>query len=192
MSVGAAPRAPREHKQGGGCRTGASRPHQAGAAGAQGGGCSQASPKLVLLVSLWRCPGMAGPASCPCACRQWAGRSCQPGPQGGMCWDVPGMQGSPQAIWSEATPRRARKDHCLRGWGRGRFSPGRSPGLGGQEPMLTPPLSVTTSRWAAPSVRQESISATAQSKSSSPGPPRAPQRSEGASGSSGWPGAWAG
>jgi len=51
---------------------------------------------------------------------------------GGVGRDVPGMQGSPRAIWSEAAPRRASKEQPLRVWGRGRFSSRRSPGLGGQ------------------------------------------------------------
>lgn len=37
------------------------------------GGRGRASLVLVLLVSPWRCPGMAGPASCPCAHQSWAG-----------------------------------------------------------------------------------------------------------------------
>lgn len=112
---------------------------------------------------------------------------------GGMGWDVPGMQGSPRAIWTEAAPRRASEDQPWRVWGRGGFSSRRSLGLGGQEPICSPlPLSVTASSWAAPSVRREGIRATAPGKGPSPRPPRAPRRGEGASGSSGWPGAWVG
>lgn len=79
-----------------------------------------ASPELVLLVTpalpwhgrscqLSLCPPAAGGMRLPA----WT--------QGGMRWDVPGMQGRPRAIWSEATPRQGKQRPPLEGLGQSRI-----------------------------------------------------------------------
>ena len=81
-----------------------------------------------------RCPGTAGPASCPCACQQWAGRSRQPGPRGGMCWDVPGMRASPSGHLVRGHPATRQMKTTLRGSGAKEDFPVE----GGREPTLSP------------------------------------------------------
>lgn len=173
---------------------------QDGSLEAPSGRCCRSSGR-----GMW--PGVpeAGLAGVPVAL-PWHGRSCQLSlclpavgrkklPAWTTGWDVlgcPWNAGQPSGHLVRGHPASGKERLPFAGLGQRMIFTRKEPRPGRPGAYAHPASQRHRLALGRPSVRQESISATAQAKSSSPGPPRAPQRGEGASGSSGWPGAWAG